>query len=288
MSTMARMRAHLAPLALASLVLSSCVSVYDSDMFRVLEQRPNWKGTVLADLTWVQARERLKRETIVVLPLGAASKEHGPHLPLANDETLAGYLAMRVLEQEDVVVAPAMGYSFYPAFVEYAGSTNLRLETARDLVVDVVKSLAHAGPRRFYVLNTGVSTLKPLAEAKEALAAEGIALAYTDIIAASKEACAAVEQQPEGTHADEIETSMMLFIAPWTVDMSKATKDFPKGAGPMSPDPASGECCSPSGIYGDATLATREKGKAVVECTVKSILAEIHALRASPLPAARP
>jgi len=282
------MRKLLEPLALSFLAFASCITVHDSDIMRMLTTRGDWKGSVLGEMSWMEARDKLKPETIVVIPLGAASKEHGPHLRLSNDEMLSGYFTMRVLEKQDVVVAPSIPYSYYPAFVEYPGSTHLRFETARDLVVDVVKSLAHAGPRRFYVLNTGVSTRKPLEGAKELLAAEGITLAYTDIIAAGKSACTEVEQQPEGTHADEIETSMMLFIAPWTVDMSKATKDFPKGAGPLSPDPSKGERCSPSGIYGDATLATREKGEKVCECVVKSILADIDALRASPLPAAKP
>jgi creatinine amidohydrolase len=282
------MRLHLALLPLAALALPACVTIHDSDILRLLEHRGDWKGTVLSDLTWIEARDKLTPETIVVIPLGAAAKEHGPHLELCNDELLAGYFALRVLEKQDVVVAPSVNYSFYPAFVEYPGSTHLRLETARDMLVDIVHSLAHHGPRRFYVLNTGVSTARPLKAAQEALAAEGITLAFTDIIAAGKAACAEVEQQPEGTHADEIETSMMLFIAPWTVDMSKATKDFPKGKGPLTPDPSKGERYSPSGIYGDATLATRAKGEKVVECVVKSILADIDALRASPLPAAAP
>ncbi len=285
---MPRMRHQLAILSSVTLALPSCTAIHDSDMLRVLEHREDWHGTVLSDLTWVEARDELKPETIVVIPLGAGAKEHGPHLHLNNDELLADYFVMRVLEKEDVVVAPTLNYSFYPAFVEYPGSTHLRLETARDMLVDIVHSLARHGPRRFYVLNTGVSTVKPLKAAREALAADGITLAYTDIIAAGKSACAEVEKQPEGTHADEIETSMMLFIAPWTVDMSKATKDFPHGTGPLTPDPAAGERCSPSGIYGDATLATREKGERVVACIAKSILADIDALRASPLPAAKP
>jgi creatinine amidohydrolase len=268
------------------LILPSCATVRDSDMMRMLSTRGDWKGSVLSDMTWMEARDRLKPETIVVIPLGAAAKEHGPHLQLCNDELLAGYFTMRVLEQQDVVVAPPVNYSFYPAFVEYPGSTHLRLETARDMLVDIVHSLAHHGPKRFYVLNTGVSTVKPLEAAREVLAADGITLAFTDIIAAGKAACAEVEQQPEGTHADEIETSMMLFIAPWTVDMSKATKDFPHGTGPMTPDPSKGERCSPSGIYGDATLATRAKGEKVCNCVTQSILADIDALRAGPLPSA--
>jgi hypothetical protein len=52
------------------------------------------------------------------------------------------------------VLYPTLNYHFYPSFVEYAGSTTLRLETARDMVIDIVRTIAAHGPRRFYLLNT--------------------------------------------------------------------------------------------------------------------------------------
>jgi creatinine amidohydrolase len=118
------------------------------------------RGVLLEDLTWLEAEKALRPETVVVIPLGASSKEHGPHLKLKNDWLLAEYFKKRVLAAADVVVAPTIGHHYYPAFVEYPGSISLRLETARDLVIDTVRSLARFGPRRFYVLNTGVSTGK--------------------------------------------------------------------------------------------------------------------------------
>ena len=106
------------------------------------------KGILLEDLTWIEAEKILTPDTVVVIPLGAESKEHGPHLKLNNDFIMAEYLKQRVLEQSNVVVAPTVNYSFYPAFLEYPGSTSLRLETARDLIVDICRSLARYGPRR--------------------------------------------------------------------------------------------------------------------------------------------
>ena len=100
------------------------------------------KGILLENLTWIDAEKVLTPDTIVVIPLGAESKEHGPHLKLSNDFLMAEYLKLRVLEQSNVVVAPTVNYSFYPAFLEYPGSTSLRLETARDLIVDICRSLA--------------------------------------------------------------------------------------------------------------------------------------------------
>jgi creatinine amidohydrolase len=245
------------------------------------------RGVLLWDLTWPQAEAVLTPDAVVVLPLGAASKEHGPHLLLKNDWLLAEYYQARVLAAADVVIAPTLGYHHYPAFVEYPGSTSLSAEVARDVVVEICRGLARFGPRRFYVLNTGVSTVRPLRAAAEVLAAEGILMRFTDILALAEPVEKEVSEQPGGTHADEIETSMMLYIAPETVDMTKAVRDWaPKSKPGFSRTPDGPGHHSASGVWGDATLATRDKGERVVEHMVAGILAEIEALRVAPLPAA--
>ena len=47
---------------------------------------------LLEDMTWPEAERALTRDAVVVVPIGAASKEHGPHLRLANDWIMADYL----------------------------------------------------------------------------------------------------------------------------------------------------------------------------------------------------
>jgi creatinine amidohydrolase len=242
-------------------------------------------GILLENLTWPEAEKVLTPATIIVIPLGAESKEHGPHLKLKNDFLIAEYLKRRVMETSDVVVAPTLNYGYYPAFVEYPGSTSLRLETARDMIVDVCRSLARFGPKRFYVINTGISTLQALAPAAETLRAEGVVLRYTNLNV-TEAVEKTIRKQPLGSHADEIETSMMLYIAPESVDMSKAVRDVhPDGGRPLTRDPNARGTYSPSGVWGDATLATREKGRIITEALVKAILGEIETLRAAPLPA---
>lgn len=237
-------------------------------------------GVLLEDLSWVEAEKVLTPDTVVVVPIGAESKEHGPHLKLKNDFLIAQYLATRVRQKAAVVVAPTINYSYYPAFDEYPGTTTLRLETARDLIVDVCRSLARYGPRRFYALNTGVSTVRALEPAAQALAADGILLHYTDVLKVVAPIEKHVAFQEGGTHADEIETSMMLYLSPLNVDMSKAVKDYHPGQGPLTRDPKkTGAVYSPSGVFGDATLATREKGRTVTEALVTAILGEIEELR---------
>jgi creatinine amidohydrolase len=238
------------------------------------------RGVLLEDLTWQEAERILTPSSIVVIPIGAESKEHGPHLKLKNDFLMAQYLTSEVLKRTDVVVAPTVNYHYYPAFGEYPGSTTLRLETARDLMVDICRSLARYGPRKFYALNTGVSTIRALKLSAEVLASDGIRFRFTDIIHVAESAEKQVKQEEGGTHADEIETSMLLFIAPSTVDMKKAVKDYhPSEKGGLTRNPHGEGAYSASGVYGDATLATRAKGEIMVRATVEGILKEIEELR---------
>ncbi|PYV07558.1 MAG: hypothetical protein DMG07_28350 [Acidobacteria bacterium] len=151
-------------------------------------------------------------------------------------------------------------------------------------MVDICRSLGRHGPRRFYALNTGVSTLRALKPAAEILAAEGILLRYTDLLAVMGPVEKTVARQEGGTHADEIETSMILYMDPAAVDMSKAVKDYRPGTGRLTRDPKGEGTYSPSGVWGDPTLATREKGEKVVEALVAGVLKEIENLRRSPLP----
>jgi creatinine amidohydrolase len=244
------------------------------------------KGRLLSRMSWVDAKAALTPETIVVIPVGAESKEHGPHLPLDTDFRQAEYFKNRILVEADVVIAPTMNYSFYPAFVEYPGSTSLSLLVARESLLDVIRGIAKFGPHRFYVINIGVSTNRPLAQATALLAREGIALRYLDLTGPTVRALEKqVETQEKGTHADEIETSIMLAIDPSVVDMKKAVVEYMPGAsaGVFSLDPKNPRY-NASGVFGDATLATVVKGRIVVDGMTRIIKEEIEELRQAALP----
>jgi amidase len=246
-------------------------------------------GHRLADLPWTEAEKVLTRDRIVVLPLGAAAKEHGPHLTLRNDEILADYYADRVLAVRAIALLPTLTYGFYPAFLDFPGSTSVSFDTQRDTVAQIVRSVARHGPRRFYVLNTGVSTARPLKAAAELLAGEGIVLHYSDVLQIGKAAEDAVREQKFGTHADEIETSMVLYMRPGTVRMEKAVADGGgASSGPLTRDRAKGGHYAPSGVFGDPTLASWHKGQRIVEQAVADLLSGIDALAGAPVPPGEP
>lgn len=237
-------------------------------------------GSYIDTMTWPEAEQALREHPVVVLPIGARTKEHGLHLQLNNDWLLAEYLARRVAERSRVLVLPTLQYGYYPAFLEYPGSVSLSLETMCDTVVQICQSHARHGASRFYALNTGISTLRALAPAAERLAQEHIAFAYTDLGTAAADVEAEIVTQAAGTHADEVETSMMLYIAPTTVRMELAEPDVHPATvpGPLTrtPDPERG-IYSRTGAYGDPTAATRDKGERIVEATVDHIVTFLEA-----------
>jgi creatinine amidohydrolase len=193
---------------------------------------------------------------------------------------MAEYLKERVIEQVPVIVLPTLQYGYYPAFLEYPGSISIQAETFKNMIMDICRSMNGYGIKKFYVLNTGVSTLRPLAQARKELKTHGIFLVYLNILKVDENLPPGMMKQEGGTHADEGETSMMLYIAPETVDMSKAVKDYdsrPNRRG-LTRDPEGKAHYSPTGIWGDPTLASREKGKIIVENTITAIVKQVKEL----------
>jgi creatinine amidohydrolase len=241
---------------------------------------PKAGSVALENLTWQEAEKTLESYEVVLFAVGARTKEHGPHLPLKTDYVMAEYLKDRVAREVPVALLPTLEYGYYPSFLEYPGSVSIGAETFRNTVVDICRSISRHGIRKFYVLNTGVSTLAPLQAASEELSRAGVTMRYLNLLETDKELPPGLLKEEGGTHADEAETSMMLYIAPDLVDMSKAVKDYDARPGRkgLTRDPNGAGTYSPTGVWGDATLATKEKGRIIVEKTVEMIIREVKEL----------
>lgn len=242
----------------------------------------------LENISWTSAREVLNKESTVVIPLGAGAKEHGPHLPLSTDFIQAEGLKKRVARQRKVIITPTISYGYYPAFIKYAGSTTTYWHTSRDLIVEIVRTLSGFGPKRFYIINIGVSTTPTLAAAAAILKNEGILLYYSDYRRAN---FTRVDDQLKktnyGGHADDLESSNILYLRPDLVDMAKAkndssAKDKP---GPMTPYTLEGGTYNPSGINGYAQLADRKSGKKYLNAFAATLISEIDEVMQAQLPA---
>lgn len=270
---------------LLTITMLLCLSVHSFSQTR----NKNNKAIFLEDISWTKAKEILTSETVVVIPLGAASKEHGPHLPLATDFIQAEHYKNAIALERNVVIAPTFSYGFYPAFVKYPGSTTNFFSTSRDALLQVIRTLSGFGPRRFYVINIGVSTTPVLEQAASILKQEGIVLYYSDYDRKNYDNTEkGIREKEVGGHADEMESSNILFMRPELVDMSKAKDDtagFSK-PGPLTPTPLEPGKHNPTGIIGFASFAKADKGKRYSANFANELIKDIDSVSNCALPVA--
>lgn len=245
------------------------------------------QGAFLQDLSWPEAAEWFARGRVVLLPIGAAAKQHGRHLPLATDFLIAEALARGLAARLPLLVAPLVGFGYYPAFTAYAGSQHLRAETFIALLGELLCGLIRQGASRLAVLNTGVSTEAPLRLAlRQVFEETGILVRGVDLRLLGLAARREVLEAPAGGHADEAETSLMLAIAPERVRLERAVNETRVDAGlPVSPFYRSGLLSlsaaapgefSASGATGDPTRASAAKGKAILAAMLDELSAGLR------------
>ena len=235
------------------------------------------KARKVADLTWDVVAKDLAGGAVALLPIGAGAKQHGLHMTMATDQVFAEHFAGVVAEKTDALIWPTLTYGAYPAFVAYAGSASLSNATFQSAVTEIANSLLGFGAERVLILDTGISTLAPV-EAAIKVTSNPSRIRHLKVFAGPRfiETAKALQQQPYGSHADEIETSLMLAIAPGSVDMSRAqASPFSPGGpqrGPLSPSDPNSPNYSPSGSFGDPTLASAEKGKTILAAIVADLM----------------
>ncbi len=250
-------------------------------------------GAYLGNLAWPEAERLLKEAPIVVIPFGAGAKEHGPHLPMNADAKVMEFLCDRAVEELPVVIVPPILHGWFPAFREFPGTEVADPDVFAAYVREVALSLVRQGARRIVFLNTGITraTGLPISiVAREIRVETGtptMVASWDDIEPPEVEELA---EQLFGGHGDEMETSIHLYLQPELVDMDKAVQDY-RGAGEGYPgyrpglfsrdpnDPAYSE----TGLFGDPTLATAEKGERALELLTQQWLEILRRFAEAPL-----
>jgi len=238
------------------------------------------RGCFLEDLTWDEAEKQFAAGRPVLVPVGAFAKEHGLHLPLKTDSVIARHLAKSIAEALPVVVAPVVGFGYYPAFVDYPGSQHLSAETFIALVSEILIGFVDHGVHRLAVLNTGYSTEAPLRLAARAvLEKRGVSVAIADLRLLGQRSRARLRQSGGG-HADEHETSLMLAIEPAAVRHERALRVEERARADTAPWTQPGMLSrdsnhpdySSSGATGDPALANAQLGREFLEEMVSELI----------------
>jgi creatinine amidohydrolase len=255
-------------------------------------------GAFLAELTWPEAAVRLREAPLVVLPFGPAAKEHGPHLPLNADARVMEYLCEQAVQALPIVSAPPILHGWLPAFREFPGTEVADPTVFIKYVDEVSRSLVRQGARRLVFLNTSIAKAGglPLSIVARDLRVETgtptLVVSWDDLETPEIDA---LREEKQGTHAGEIETSIHLFLQPQLVRMEKAVADYGEPAGPSYPgyrpglfsrDPKD-SAHSETGVFGDPTKATAEKGRKALAILTAQWLKALRGFAEAPVPAMR-
>jgi creatinine amidohydrolase len=251
-------------------------------------------GAYLGDLSWQEAERRFAEAPIVIVPFGAGAKEHGPHLPMNADRVVMDYLLQAAVESSEVIVAPPILHGWFPAFRDFPGTEVADPSTFRNYVQQVGMSLAKQGAQRIIFLNTGISkaTGLPISiaarEIRVQTGAPTLVVSWDDL---ETDEITVLEEQLVGGHGDEIETSINLYLQPELVNMELAVQDYgdrtAKDYSGYKPGRLTRDNTDPdyssSGIFGDATLATPEKGQKALEVLTREWIKVLDGFAKVPL-----
>lgn len=265
---------------------------------------------LLTDMNWPELERRLKETDMVIVPVGS-TEQHGPILPLKTDAFIVNEIARRAAEavETDVkaVVAPSVPFGYSPGWLEWPGTISLRGETFRNLIIDMIESLRHHGFRKIVILN-GHGTNPPLLWQimNETNRTKDIMLVIVNWYELVYDVYEKVIERKVGGHAEELETSMILALGE-KVDIRNVAKyvselPFAKFQKPHSKASTSllyyqyaqpvyywrqGEIRrdNPSGVVGDATMASREKGEKILFAAVDRLAEFLRELKGRDLKA---
>jgi creatinine amidohydrolase len=250
------------------------------------------------EMTWPEIRDAARAKRVAVVPI-ATIEDHGPHLPVDTDLVLcnAACEAAVSLAAGRAVLVPSINHGFSPHHMDFPGATAIGWDTLIRYGVDVCKSLAHHGFERILIVN-GHGSNTPFTDiiARVTVLETGALAAAVNYWAApgvreTAESLRESEKTGGMNHACEFETSMYLALHPELVDMTKAvhelsyrpTKnywtDLIGGDGPLAMmEPWS--TLTESGVMGDPTKATAEKGRKLLDAAACGLVELIDELRA--------
>ena len=168
-----------------------------------------------------------------------------------------------------------------------------RFRPSRRWCARLRRQILGSGCPKLLVLNTGISTLAPVDRALARLASERVKHLWIHEGPRYPRVARQLAEQSHGSHADELETSLMLALAPHLVDMTRAeaSPDLKQETpGALTPSDPNSPNYSRSGSYGDPTRATSAKGEALLAAMLDDLheqAASVHRARHRAAPIGR-
>jgi creatinine amidohydrolase len=239
-----------------------------------------WKELSAEDL-----RAKAAANAIVVLPV-ASMEQHGPHLPVGVDTFLCEAVckagAELAVKDQAVVVAPTLWCGMAEHHMAFGGTFTFDIPTYKAVLLSFLKSIERHGFRRVFIVNGHGGNIAALNSFLPDFAREtGLTLYATTYFELSRDDLAQfLEDQKSVHHACEVETSMMMVVAPATVKHERLGEAFGMLNGdPRKAYPAarfhSFKDLTPSGVVGDARRASAQKGEKLLGVCAQGLAATL-------------
>lgn len=255
-------------------------------------------------LKWPQVNDAVEDGQMVVVPVGS-TEDHGPHLPLDVDQVLPETICNGTVKtRDDALLFPTVTHGYLPHHMDMPGGITIKWHRFVDYLIDVCVSLAHHGFRKILLVNGHGSNHHLVQQV-----ARQVIIQYPGVHCAMlswwqiDELQETFREVSDGGsrgsgHAAELETSLYLHIDPDRVNMAEAVRDvsypesshfYTTGLAEQPEDVSTPvsmmewwTTISKTGIKGDATLATPEKGNQFLDAAVEGLHSILDELAAYP------
>ncbi len=246
-------------------------------------------------LSWTDVEAMPDPDRVVIIQPVGAIEQHGPHLPLVVDSAIGQAVLGRALAQLDPQIpAYAMPTLYYGKSNEhwhFAGTTTLSAQTLINTLMEVGESLYRSGFRKWVLMNSHggqPQIMEIVARDLHQLHDDfEVFPFFTWRVPHITKSLLSEKEAQLGIHAGDAETSLMLAILPDTVKMDRAVMEYPAGLPEDSlltlernlPIPWLMRDISRSGVIGDATVATKEKGERIWQSLADgwtAVIADVH------------
>ncbi len=225
----------------------------------------------LAEIPWVQAEAALTETTLAIVPVGAV-EVYGPHLPQGSDGLVAQEVARRLAARTNAVVTPLVPVGCSQVLMSFPGTLTVSSAALKAYLGDVCESLIHWGIHRILFMNGHAGNVPVIAELAREYGARGVQCAQVDWWRAVYRAASDIPDTGElaSGHAGEVCTSVLMAVRGDLVQPEKMVKETPqRGLAAKFPEVLQYDRpyreVTASGVIGDPTTASRDKGEAMIE-----------------------
>ncbi|MBS3781900.1 MAG: creatininase family protein [Candidatus Thermoplasmatota archaeon] len=225
--------------------------------------------------------QRSEMVDTAILPIGSL-EQHGPHLPLDTDSFDAGYIVEKAVGRLDPPkppILPTIPYGVSDHHMSFPGTVTLRSDTLEDIIVDVGRSVLQHGFFKLYIYNGHGGNEAAIRTAAQKLKKETGMLVVTDSFESLSPEAEELVETDNDVHAGEFETSLVLAVRGDMLDertIPEKEFEFPDPKMEFDHKPEfnytwNTHDITKTGVIGDATKASKEKGEKLWEAGIERL-----------------